>query len=146
MEAVCALPADVTYVCLGSLMVLVPEPLVRILIQGDEAVKLACSFLPICGIAIIAVDCLFVVRNAVQGMGDPVLPMWSGVIEMVLRIGAISLLIGTIGFKAAAIAEVCAWTGALAVNVFGFCRILLPNLKAGRASIRYALPQRLKVK
>ena len=143
---VCLTISFVTYVCLGSLMVLVPEPLVRILIQGDEAVKLACSFLPICGIAIIAVDCLFVVRNAVQGMGDPVLPMWSGVIEMVLRIGAISLLIGTIGFKAAAIAEVCAWTGALAVNVFGFCRILLPNLKAGRTSIRYALPQRLKVK
>lgn len=144
---VCLTISFVTYVCLGSLMVLFPEPLVRILIQGDEAVRLACQFLPLCGISIIAVDCLFVVRNAVQGMGDPVLPMWSGVLEMVLRIGAISLLIGTVGFRAAAIAEICAWTGALALNVFGFCRILLPNLKsAGSATIKYAFPQRLKVK
>ena len=65
---------------------------------------------------------------------------------MVLRIAAISLLIGTIGFKAAAIAEVCAWTGALAVNTFGFCRILLPNLKTNKMALKYAMPQRLKVK
>lgn len=143
---ICLTISAVTYVCLGSLMVFFPEPLVRILIQGDEAVRLACGYFPICGVAIIAVDCLFVVRSGVQGMGDPVLPMWSGVLEMVLRIAAISLLIGAIGFKAAAIAEVCAWTGALAVNTFGFCRILLPNLKTNKMALKYAMPQRLKVK
>ena len=143
---VCLTISFITYVCLGSMMVLFPEPLVRILIKGDEAVSLACGYFPICGIAIIAVDCLFVVRSGVQGMGDPVLPMWSGVLEMVLRISAISLLIGTIGFKAAAIAEVCAWTGALALNVVGFLRIMLPNLNARHVSVKYALPQRLKVK
>ncbi len=125
---VCLSISFVTYVLLGSLMVLIPEQLTRILISGDEPVRLACSFLPICGMAIIIVDCLFVVRNGVQGMGDPVLPMWSGVLEMVLRILAISLLIGRIGFKAAAIAEICAWTGALLVNAYAFGRILLPKL------------------
>ena len=144
--SVCLKISFVTYICLGSLMVFFPETLVRILIQGDAAVELACSFLPICGLFIIAVDCLFVVRNGVQGMGDPVLPMWSGVIEMVLRIAAICLLIDRIGFKAAAVAEVCAWSGALLVNIFAFCRILLPNLKCEKPALKYALPHKLKVK
>ena len=144
--SVCLKISFVTYICLGSLMVFFPETLVRILIQGDAAVELACSFLPVCGVFIIAVDCLFVVRNGVQGMGDPVLPMWSGVIEMVLRIAAICLLIDRIGFRAAAVAEVCAWSGALLVNIFAFCRILLPNLKCEKPALKYALPHKLKVK
>ena len=126
---VCLSISFVTYVLLGSLMVFFPEPLIRFFIQGDESVRLGCEFLPICGIFIIAVDCLFVVRNAVQGMGDPVLPMWSGFLEMILRITAISLLIGTIGFKAAAIAEVFAWIGALSLNVFAFHRRLHPKFR-----------------
>ena len=125
---VCLSISFVTYVLLGSLMVIIPEPLIRFFIKGDESVKLACTFMPICGVFIIFVDCLFVVRNGVQGMGDPVLPMWSGVLEMVLRIAAISFLISRIGFKAAAVAEVCAWTGALLVNVYAFGRRLSPKL------------------
>lgn len=126
---VCLTISFVTYVLLGSLMTFFPEPLIRFFISGDESVRIACEFMPICGVTIIVVDCLFVVRNGVQGMGDPVLPMWSGVIEMVLRIVAISVLIGTIGFRAAAIAEVCAWTGALAVNTYAFYRRMHPGIK-----------------
>lgn len=127
---VCLTISFVTYVLLGSIMVAAPEMLARVFIKGDGAIRLACEYLPICGIAIIAVDCLFVVRSGVQGMGDPVIPMWSGVLEMVLRIAAISMLIGTLGFKAAAVAEVCAWTGALALNVVAFTMHLLPKLRS----------------
>ena len=63
-----------------------------------------------------SVDILFVFRNAVQGMGFPLVPMISGIAEMVLRIGTISLFIGQIGFRATAFAEVCAWVGALILN------------------------------
>jgi Na+-driven multidrug efflux pump len=69
---------------------------------------------------IIFVDCLFVVRSGVQGMGKPMLPMVSGILEMVLRIVVISYLIGKIGFKATAYAEVSAWFGALLVNTYAF--------------------------
>ncbi|MBO4864025.1 MAG: MATE family efflux transporter [Eubacterium sp.] len=126
---VCLTISFAAYILLGSLMAIMPEMLVRILINGDEPVRLACQYLPICGVSIIAVDCLFVIRSGVQGMGDPVLPMWSGVLEMVLRIAAISILMDHIGFRAAAIAEVCAWTGALIMNIYAFCRILIPKLK-----------------
>ena len=133
---ICLSISFVTYIILGSLMTFFPEPLIRLLIKGDASVSLACEFMPICGIFIIAVDCLFVVRNGVQGMGDPVLPMWSGVIEMILRITAISLLIGSIGFKAAAIAEVCAWSGALLVNIYAFRRRLHPRFKRRPSVVR----------
>ena len=62
-------------------------------------------------------------------MGDPVLPMWSGVLEMVIRTGVISYFIGTVGFNAAAYAEISAWTGALLLNIYAFYRKLLPGLK-----------------
>lgn len=108
----------VTYITLGSLMVFAPKQLGAILLSGDEQIALVCEFLPICGVTIIFVDALFVIRNAVQGMGRPMLPMISGIVEMVLRIVIISLLIGRFGFKAAAYAEVGAWVGALIINVY----------------------------
>ncbi len=126
---VCLSISFVAYIVLGTVMTFMPETLARILIDGDSAVKLAAQYLPICGMAIITVDCLFVVRSGVQGMGKPILPMWSGVLEMMLRIAVISTLIGTIGFRAAALAEVSAWVGALLVNIYAFCRILIPRIR-----------------
>ena len=132
---VCLTISLVTYVLLGSVMIFFPEFLAKILIQGEAPIQLVCEYLPICGIAIIAVDCLFVVRSAVQGMGHPIPPMWSGILEMVLRITVITLFTGTIGFKAAAYAEVSAWVGALIINVIAFCKILLPKLNYESLSI-----------
>ena len=125
---VCLSIALAAYLVLGTLMVFMPEFLSKILLGGEEAIRLASQVLPICGVAIIAVDFLFVFRSGVQGMGNPVVPMWSGALEMVLRITVITTLIGKIGIRAAALAEVSAWTGALIVNVITFCRILLPKL------------------
>ncbi|MCR5544142.1 MAG: MATE family efflux transporter [Eubacterium sp.] len=126
---VCLMIAFVSYVVLGMLLVFMPEFLAGILIDGEEAIRLACEFLPLCGMAMIVVDCLFVFRSGVQGMGKPVLPMWSGVVEMVLRIVIISCLMGSIGFRAAALAEISAWCGALLINIYAFGRILIPQLK-----------------
>ena len=77
---------------------------------------------------LIFVDSLFVVRNCVQGMGKPMLPMASGILEMVLRITVISFLMGRLGFKATAYAEISAWVGALVVNVYALYKYLAPLL------------------
>ena len=47
-------------------------------------------------------------------------PMISGILEMVLRISVIVLLIGGLGFRATALAEVSAWTGALLMNMTAY--------------------------
>jgi putative MATE family efflux protein len=121
---VCLSIAGISYLLLGSVMLFFPRRLASLLLQGEEPIAHAAEFLPICGVMLFAVDLLFVYRNAVQGMGFPLVPMLSGILEMILRIGAISLLIGQWGFRATAFAEICAWSGALLMNLITFHRIL----------------------
>ena len=126
---VCLSIAAVTYIILGSLMIFFPRMLAGILLSGSEQIRLACLFMPRCGIMLIFVDSLFVVRNCVQGMGKPMLPMASGILEMVLRIFVISFFMGRLGFKATAYAEISAWVGALAVNAYALHKYLAPLLE-----------------
>ncbi len=125
---VCLGIAATSYVILGSLMIFIPAKLAAILLSGTEQIRLVCEFLPRCGLMMIFVDTLFVVRSAVQGMGKPMLPMVSGILEMFLRIFTISFFIGRIGFPATAYAEISAWIGALIVNAFAFYISLVPLL------------------
>jgi putative MATE family efflux protein len=134
---VCLTISFITYVVLGSVMVLFPRTLAGLLISGEAPIQLVCEYLPICGMTIIFVDCLFVIRSGVQGMGHPVPPMWSGVLEMVLRIAVISFFIDKVGFKAAAFAEISAWSGALIMNLIAFCKILMPKISEGKKSIPF---------
>ncbi len=120
---ICLMIAAVSYLMLGSVMFFTPRWLASLLLQGSEQITYAAQFLPICGAMLFAVDMLFVIRSAVQGMGFPLMPMISGILEMVLRIGTISLLIGSLSFRATAIAEVMAWCGALALNTAAFIYI-----------------------
>jgi len=117
---VCLSIAGISYIILGSAMFFFPRQLASLLLSGEEQIGYAAEFLPICGVMLFAVDMLFVFRNAVQGMGFPLIPMISGIAEMVLRIGTILLFIGQAGFRATALAEVCAWVGALILNAAAY--------------------------
>lgn len=117
---VCLGISAVTYVIFGSMMVFLPRQLASLILNGSEQIGHAVQFLPLCGIMIFAVDILFVIRSGVQGMGFPFVPMLSGIAEMLLRIGAITLLTGQIGFRATAMAEISAWIGALIINAAAF--------------------------
>lgn len=117
---VCLSIALITYVVLGSVMLLFPRQLAGFMLNGEESIALASQFLPVCGVMIWAVDCLFVFRNGCQGMGKPLIPMISGIAEMVMRIATIVLLVSVIGFKATAYAEVAAWLIAFAMNFIAF--------------------------
>jgi len=117
---ICLLIIGIAYASLGSVMFFFPEWLASLLLDGSEQIAHAAQFLPVTGVMLFAVDMLFLYRNAVQGMGFPLVPMISGILEMVLRIGTISLLIGSLGFRATALAEVMAWTGALLMNAAAF--------------------------
>ena len=48
------------------------------------------------------------------------IPMCSGILEMVLRILIIVLFLSRIGFQAAAYAEIAAWMGALILNLVAY--------------------------
>ena len=90
------------------------------MVSGNEAVALSVEFLQIVGVTFWIISVMFVFRNTVQGMGYPFIPMCSGVLEMVMRISAIVLLLPKIGFKATAVAEAAAWSGALLLNFIAY--------------------------
>ncbi|SDB14133.1 putative efflux protein, MATE family [Pseudobutyrivibrio sp. YE44] len=120
------------YLILGSIMVFLPAQLGDFLLDGKEQIKLVCIFLPRCGIMLIFLNILFIVRATVQGMGKPMLPMISGIAEMILRVFVISFFIGRIGFKATPYAEISAWVGALVINAYALYINLLPLLNEKR--------------
>ena len=117
---VCLGIALISYVVLGSVMFFFPRELALLMLSGEESINLVVEFLPVCGLMIWGVDSLFVFRNGCQGMGKPLVPMISGVAEMIMRIATIVFLVNVIGFKATAYAEVAAWMIALAMNFCAF--------------------------
>lgn len=129
----CMAIAGISYVLLGSVMVLFPQWLSGLMLSGEEQIAIASEFLPICGVFLFGVDFLFVYRSGVQGMGKPFIPMCSGILEMVLRIAVIMMYIDQMGFRATAYAEVVAWIGALLLNMIAFYYLLHRKLHPAAA-------------
>ncbi len=126
---VCLGIAACSYVILGGMMLFLSRPLAQIMLTGEEPIRLVCEYLSVCGIMLVFVDFLFVYRSAVQGMGEPFMPMVSGIIEMVFRIVVIVLFMKKIGFEATAYAEAVAWIGALAINMHAYRKVMKKRLQ-----------------
>lgn len=125
---VCMIIAMVTYIVFGSVMVFFPRFLASMMLNGEQQIELAVGYLVRCGIMIFAVDFLFVVRSGCQGMGKPLFPMISGIVEMVLRVAVIVAYTEEIGFVATSYAEIAAWVGALLINSAAFAIFLRSKL------------------
>lgn len=114
----------ISYLVLGSSMVLFPETLAKLLLNGQQPIELAVKFLRISGSMFFTLNFLFIYRSTVQGMGKPFIPMCSGLLEMGMRILVIMLFIHRIGFEATAYAEVVAWIGALGLNFVAYLTVM----------------------
>lgn len=128
---VCFSIAFISYLLLGSVMFFFPEQIGSLMLTGAEPIALTAEYLPICGSMLFLVDFLFVFRSAVQGLGKPVFPMISGIVEMFTRIAVIILFIDSIGFKATAYADVVAWIGALSLNFTAYYLIMSKYTRQG---------------
>ncbi len=126
---VCMAIALITYIIFGSVMVFFPRFLASMMLNGEQQIELAMGYLVRSGVMIFAVDFLFVVRSGCQGLGKPLFPMISGIVEMVMRVAVIILFTDKIGFSATSYAEIAAWVGALLINAFAFGIILRGYLK-----------------
>lgn len=114
----------ISYLVLGSSMVLFPETLAKLLLNGQQPIELAVKFLRISGSMFFTLNFLFIYRSTVQGMGKPFIPMCSGLLEMGMRILVIMLFIHRIGFEATAYAEVVAWIGAFGLNFVTYLTVM----------------------
>ena len=133
---ICLVIASVSYLILGSVMVFAPKFLGSLLLDGKEPISIAAQYFRFCGAMLFTVDFLFVFRNCVQGMGYPLIPMCSGIVEMVMRVGVIILFIKSAGFKATAYAEAAAWTGAMLMNLGAYLYITRKKLGLSDKKLR----------
>lgn len=99
--------------------VLLGAPLIRVFVgEGQEpVVALGCRLLRIqCGLYWL-LALMFVLRNALQGLGKSAVPTASGLVELVMRCGAALFLVGPLGFDGICLASPLAWAGALGLLV-----------------------------
>lgn len=109
--------ALVTSVLIASTMLVFGRYIIGAFISGnpDEAtaaLKVGVTYLSIMSICLPVLYILHVTRSAVQGMGNTLLPMVSGIAEFVMRTGGVLILPALIGENGIFIAEVLAWLGA----------------------------------
>ncbi|MBS1697188.1 MAG: MATE family efflux transporter [Actinobacteria bacterium] len=111
--------AVVTAVVLGALLVLFGSWMVRLFIGdgSDEVVRLAALMLLINGLTYTALGVLFVLRGVLQGLGHTLIPTITGVIELVMRVGAAVVLGALIGYPGVALSNPLAWFGAAALLI-----------------------------
>lgn len=107
----------ITSALIASVMLAFAEAIVGSFISGTpaevaEATKFGCQYLSIMSLCLPILYILHVTRSAVQGMGNTVLPMVSGIAEFIMRTGGVLLLPAMLGETGIFIAEVLAWAGA----------------------------------
>lgn len=98
------------------------EPITLLFVDATEVevVEAAKSYLRTISPFYILLGLLYVYRSALQGIGNAILPMLSGFLELLLRIIATIVLPPIFGFVGVSLADVVAWIGAVTLLVIGY--------------------------
>ena len=94
--------------------------LAELIVSEPDTISNASVYLRLLSVFIILLDFLFIFRSTVQGMGKPLIPMFSGILEMILRIIFIYWGLPVLGFSATIYAEGVAWVGAFVLNYLAY--------------------------
>ncbi len=111
---------------IGAVVIICGKPLLRLFIQDDPAIVeqvlvYGYRFLCFMGASLFALYLLFVLRSALQGLGDTVTSMFSGVLELFMRSGCALVLPLFMGEWGVYTAGIISWYGAAALLAFS-CR------------------------
>ena len=111
--------AVATAVVISVLMFILGRPIVRLFISTEsladalQAENVAYRYLCVMASWLPVLYILYLLLSALQGLGDTVRPMNSGIIELVCRV-AIAIFVSFIGYESGIFfAEIIAWTGAV---------------------------------
>lgn len=88
--------------------------------QAGEVLNIAYEYLAVMGATLVILYLLHIYRSALQGMGDTVIPMFSGIAELVMRITIALTLPLLIGKQGIYYAETGAWLGAAILLVAAY--------------------------
>lgn len=122
-----ALTGVVTSLVIAGCMFLFGRSIVSSFISGTpeetaEAVRIACEYLYLMSALLPVLYILHIYRSALQGMGNTVAPMVSGIAELVMRVSGAWILPGLIGYSGLFWAEILAWAGADVILLSGYAR------------------------
>ena len=100
---------------LGGLTIIFARPLAAFFVGAEQTQVLdqAATYFYISGALYAVLATLFIVRNAVQGLGISWVPTLGGALELAARGGAALLLVPAFGFLGAAMAAPLAWIAAI---------------------------------
>ena len=118
-----------TSALISLVMLTFSHPIIGAFVSGSAeevtaATAVGVTYLSIMSICLPILYILHVTRSAVQGMGNTVLPMVSGIAEFIMRTGGVLLLPAIMGENGIFIAEVSAWLGADLILVPSYFFIL----------------------
>ena len=107
----------VTSVVIAAIMILFGKGILSLFLSGTPeetaaAMEIAYRYLLIMSLCLPILYILHVVRSAIQGMGDTLRPMASGISEFIMRTLGSLFLPGVFGSTGVFFAEVAAWLGA----------------------------------
>lgn len=122
--------AVITSLVVGFVMVIAGRGILSLFVSGEpeqvtQVLNIAYKYLFIMSVCLWVLYLLYVFRSAIQGLGNTVIPLISGIVEFMMRIGAALLLPRWIGQNGIFYAEISAWTGAavlLGVSYFWMMR------------------------
>ncbi len=115
--------SSVIVIFLGGYIVqlFIPSANVEALPISMEYLKITAIFYPVLGL-------LFLYRFALQGLGNTVVPMFAGVMELVMRTIVAFTLPGLLGYQGVCLASPLAWIGATVWLIWSYFRII-PKLE-----------------
>ena len=116
--------AIVASLVLGIVLIAFGTHLVRLFVGdgADEVVELAHLMLIINGSTYALLGVLFVLRGALQGLGQAMIPTITGVVELFARVAAAVVLGAVLGFAGVAMSNPLAWVGAVVILIPAYVR------------------------
>lgn len=125
--------AIVTSIIIGVVMIVFGRWILLMFINGEDqlvnaTLDVAYRYLFIMSLFLTVLYYLHITRSSIQGLGNTVLPMCSGIIEFVMRTATALLLSLLMGSNGIFFAEIAAWLGADIVLFFSY-RYCLKNLR-----------------
>lgn len=121
--------ALVTSVIIALLMLSAGKMILGWFISGtpeefEQTLQIAYYYLSIMSICLPVLYILHITRSAIQGMGNTILPLVSGIAEFVMRAVTAVFLPLLIGEKGIFFAEIMAWTGAAVILVISYFAVI----------------------
>ena len=125
--------ALLTSVVILGVLVLFGRIILSLFVSGEpeqirQVLDIAYKYLFIMAIFLWVLYLLYVYRSAIQGLGNTLIPLASGIAEFVMRVSVALLLPKLIGEDGIFYAEICAWTSA-AVLLFISYMIIIRKYK-----------------